>query len=265
MGLNARLVLATDEATAADSISDGRRENDARRLRRRRRRRTLAPDAKPAWETEHRRPARFPPRVSSFATPGPSSRDRFVDALLPATYGHDDSLASEPAGMNAVVADARGDLPRRLERLERFAPRAGASAFAESVFSAAPPDAWAAEWMSGPDPRDTAEGEGEETRPPPRPRPRSSPSPRRWRGRSAFRPRGRRGAGDERRGRIRNIRQVERRSRRSRRRRGARAGRARVGRRGGFRAGGAHAAPGDARRRNRRRRRGPEDAVASRG
>jgi hypothetical protein len=97
--------------------------------------------------------------VSSFATPGPSSRDRFVDALLPATYGHDDSLASEPAGMNAVVAEARGD-ERRLERLERFAPRAP-TAFAESVFSAAPPDAWAAEWMSGPDPRDTAEGEGE--------------------------------------------------------------------------------------------------------
>ena len=161
VGLNARLVLATDEATAADSISDGRRENERAALAAAAATAaTLAPDAKPAWETERRRPARFPPRVSSFATPGPSSRDRFVDALLPATYGHDDSLASEPAGMNAVVADARGDT-RRLERLERFAPRANASAFAESVFSAAPPDAWAAEWMSGPDPRDTAEGEGE--------------------------------------------------------------------------------------------------------
>jgi len=157
VGVPARLVLATDEATAATAKRERAAAAAAAAVAA-----TLAPDAKPAWEGGNaRRPARFPPRVSSFATPGPSSRDRVLelDALLPATYGHDDSLASEPAGMNAVVAAARGD-ERRLERLARFAPRAP-TAFAESVFSAAPPDAWAAEWMSGPDPRDIAEGEGE--------------------------------------------------------------------------------------------------------
>ena len=156
VGVPARLVSATDEATAATAKRERAAVAAAAAVAA-----TLAPDAKPAWEGLINRPARFPPRVSSFATPGPSSRDRVLelDALLPATYGHDDSLASEPAGMNAVVADARGN-ERRLERLARFAPRAP-TAFAASVFSAAPPDAWAAEWMSGPDPRDIAEGEGE--------------------------------------------------------------------------------------------------------
>ena len=137
-----------------------------------RRRRRPSGDARAGCEarveTERRRPARFPPRVSSFATPGPSSRDRFVDALLPATYGHDDSLASEPAGMNAVVADARGDT-RRLERLERFAPRANASAFAESVFSARRPTRGRPSGCPARTRGTPRRARARETRPPPRP------------------------------------------------------------------------------------------------
>ena len=115
---------------------------------------TVAPAATRAWAPSLH-PARFPPWINSFATPGPASRDRDA-SLLPATYGHDDSLASEPAGMNAAeraASENRGSL----FVAERFAPRENTNQTAS--FSAS--DEWMAEWMSGPDPRDTAEAEGE--------------------------------------------------------------------------------------------------------
>ena len=115
---------------------------------------TVAPDAKRAWEPSLH-PARFPPWINSFATPGPASRDRDA-SLLPATYGHDDSLASEPAGMNAAER-AASENRESLFVAERFAPRENTNQTA-SLYAV---DPWMAEWMAGPDPRDTAEAEGE--------------------------------------------------------------------------------------------------------
>ena len=124
---------------------------------------TVAPDAKRAWDPSLH-PARFPPWSASFATPGPASRDRDA-SLLPATYGHEDSLASEPAGMNAAerslsltisTGEGANETRRSLFVAERFAPRENTN-----QTSLAAVDEWMAEWMAGPDPRDTAEAEGE--------------------------------------------------------------------------------------------------------
>ena len=125
---------------------------------------TVAPDAKRPWDRALG-PARFPPRSASFATPGPASRDRavFGDAILPATYGHDDSLVSEPAGMNAVFAsggDGDAGAPSFLA-FSGFADSERSLTPREEAFESSAVDAWTTEWMSGPDPRDLAEGEGE--------------------------------------------------------------------------------------------------------
>ena len=162
VGLNARLVLATDEATAADSISDGRRENERAAL-------AAAAAATAATPRRMRSPRGKPsvgvPRVSPSGVLVRDTRPELARPLrrrAPRGHLRPRRLARLGArGMNAVVADARGDT-RRLERLERSPRRARERPRrSRRASSAAPPDAWAAEWMSGPDPRDTAEGEGE--------------------------------------------------------------------------------------------------------
>ena len=177
VGLNARLVLATDEATAADSISDGRRENERARLRRRRRRRARAGcEARVGNRASASRA--FSPEVSSFATPGPSATASSTRSSRPPT-----ATTSSPRPRDerrrrgrAGIAPSRASGDSRRARTPRRSRRASSRGAARRVGGRVD---------VRPDPRDTAEGGARET-PAAAPAPTLGPSPRRWRGRSAY-------------------------------------------------------------------------------
>ena len=262
--VNARLEAGDGRGAAADSRPDesaSDAKTNARRLRRRRRPppATLAPvrARERAWETERRRPARIAPSGVLVVDTRPELARPFATRSSRPPTATTTRSPRSPRGCAAPSRTRAGI--RAVSSARRLRARANASAFAESVFTAAPPDAWAAEWMSArPDPRDTAEGEGEGDTPAAAPAPTLEsvaeevaralrlPSAGTTPGRATR-------ANAETFAKSRDALVVPR------RRRGARAGRARVDA-AAVSEREAHAAPGDARRRNRRRRRGPEDA-----
>jgi len=131
----------------------------------------------PSWK---KTPTRNHPSISSAATPGGRfEHARDLDAsILPATYDHEDSLTTEPAGMNGIRAEdgftslssvpsadvsvdaltlgAGKGFPSRCVSEEwhvRFTLNRGTSSEADAEAEE--------EWMSGPDAADDWEAEGE--------------------------------------------------------------------------------------------------------